>query len=332
MACFEGLGKPMRRREFLRLFSGAAAAWPLTARAQQSERLARIGYLSPYSASRTVLDDAFLAGLRDLGYVEGKNVHIDFRFAEGREDQLPKLATELVDLNVDVIVTYGTGDYAAKPATTTIPIVMMTAADVVAMGIVASLSHPGGNITGLTFFVPELMAKRLELLKEVLPSMTRSGVLLHQNVPSTGQILEVMADTAKALGVKLEPIEVSGPGEFESVFSAWGHEKIDAFVMLDLFLRNSAAIAALAAEHHLPSIGPLELSASGGLMGYGVNFADMYRRAAAFVDKILKGTKPGDIPIEQATKFNLAVNLKTAKALGIEIPASVSVLADEVIE
>jgi putative ABC transport system substrate-binding protein len=322
----------MRRREFLRLLPGAATAWPLAARARQSERLARIGYLSPDSASRTALDDAFLVGLRDLGYVEGKNVHIEFRFAEGRDGQLPKLATELVDLNVDLIVTRGTGDYAAQRATTTIPIVMMTAGDLVAMGIVASLAHPGGNITGLTFFVPELMAKRLELLKEVLPSMTRSGVLFLLNVPSIGQILGVMGATAETLGVKLEPIEVSGPGEFESVFSAWAHSKIDAFVIIDLFGPNSATIAALAAKYHLPSIGPLQLSASGGLMGYGVNFADMCRRAAAFVDKILKGAKPGDIPIEQATKFNFVVNLKTAKALGIEIPATLSVLADEVIE
>ena len=182
----------MRRREFITLVGGAAFAWPLAVGAQQAERLARIGYLSLTSPPLNAYDDAFLAGLRDLGYVEGKNLHIEFRFTEGQEDRLARLATELVDLNVDVIVTYATGVYAAKRATATIPIVMETTGDAVAMGVVASLAHPGGNITGQTFFHPELMAKRLELLKQVVPSMARAGVLLSGNNPHNGNVLEVM--------------------------------------------------------------------------------------------------------------------------------------------
>jgi putative tryptophan/tyrosine transport system substrate-binding protein len=325
----------MRRREFITLLGSSVAAWPLAARARQPERLARIGYLGLTSASQLVgAIDAFSAGLRDLGYVEGRNLHIEFRFADGDEDRLPALATELVALNVDVIVTYATGVFAAQRATATIPIVMATAPDLVAIGVVASLSHPGGNVTGLTFFVPELMAKRLELLREVVPSMTQAGVLLLRDNPSTGSVLDAMGVTAKALGVGLQPIEVGGPREFESAFSAWADKQIGGLVILDHpdFLANVEAIAALAAKRRLPSIGALELPASGGLMGYGVRFSELFRRAAALVDKILKGAKPGDIPVEQATKFKLVLNLKTAKALGVEIAAALVARSDEVIE
>jgi putative ABC transport system substrate-binding protein len=325
----------MARREFVAALGGAAAAWPLAARAQQAERLARIGYLGPTSASQLVgAIDAFSNGLRDLGYVEGRNLHIEFRFADGHEDRLPALAAELVALNVDVIVTYGTGIFAAQRATATIPIVAAVAPDLVALGVVASLSHPGGHLTGLTFFLPELMAKRLELLKEGVPSMTRAGVLLLRDNPSTGSILEAMGVTAKALSVGLQPIEVSGPREFESEFSGWTEKQIGGLVILDHpdFLASFDAIAALAAKHRLPSIGALELPASGGLMGYGVRFSEMFRRAAALVDKILKGAKPGDIPLERATKFQLVLNLKAAKALGIEIAAALLARSDEVIE
>jgi putative tryptophan/tyrosine transport system substrate-binding protein len=235
---------------------------------------------------------------------------------------------------VDVIVTYATGVYAAKRATATIPIVMETTGDLVAMGVVASLAHPGGNITGLTFFNPELMAKRLELLKQVVPSMSRAGVLLSGNNPGNGNTLEVMGATAKALKVELRPIEVREPSEFESAFLAWADEQTGGFVMSDHALLgfNAAKIAALAVKHRVASIGQLELVANGGLMGYGVNFFDQFRRAAVFVDKILKGAKPGDIPIEQATTFKLVLNLKTAKALGLTVPSSLLATADEVIE
>jgi putative ABC transport system substrate-binding protein len=334
----------MHRRELIALIGGAAAAssvscsvsWPLAARAQRPGRIARIGYLGLTSASQHAYggSDTFLAGLRDLGYVEGRNLHIEFRFTEGDEDRIPGLVTELIGLNVDVIVTYATGVPAAKRATATIPIVMATYADAVAVGIVASLAHPGGNITGSTFFLPELMAKRLELLKEVVPSMTRAGILLLRGNASSDSILEVMGTTAKALRLELQPIEVRGPSEYENAFSAWTDQQIGALVILDhaQFLANADAIAALAAKHRVPSGGPLELPTNGGLIGYGVNFSELFRRAAVFVDKILKGAKPGDIPVEQPTKFKLVLNLKTAKALGLEAPATLLATADEVIE
>jgi putative tryptophan/tyrosine transport system substrate-binding protein len=323
------------RREFIAGLGGSVATWPLAARAQQPERLARIGYLSLGSSPLNAYDNAFLAGLRDLGYVEGKNLHIEYRFAEGDQDRLAGLLAELVDLKVDVIATYATGVYAAKRATTTIPIVMAVAADVVAMGVVDSLAHPGGNITGSTFFYPELMAKRLELLKTVAPSMTRVGVLLPRS-PANAGVLDVMGATAKALQMGLQPTEVTGPApsEFERVFSAWADAQIEGFVASDhaLISLNTDVVAALAAQHRLPSIGPLELPASGGLMGYGVNYIEIFRRAAYFVDKILKGAKSGDIPIEQPTRFKLVLNLKTAKALGLTIPDKLLAIADDVIE
>jgi putative tryptophan/tyrosine transport system substrate-binding protein len=327
----------MRRREFIAGL-GSAAVWPLVARAQQPARVARIGYLGLTSASAEHAayggSDVFLAALRDLGYVEGRDLHIEFRFSGGDEDRLAGLAAELVALNVDVIVTYATGVNAVQRATATIPIVAATAGDMVAMGIVASLAHPGGNITGSTFFVPELYAKRLELFREVVPSMTRAGVLLVRNNPSNLNALEAMGVTAKALKVGLQPIEVGKPTEYESAFSSWADQQIGALVVTDhaQLLANVNAITALAAKHRFPSIGPVELPSGGGLVGYGVNFSDMFRRAASFVDKILKGAKPGDIPVEQATKFKLVINLKTAKALGLTISETLLATADEVIQ
>jgi putative ABC transport system substrate-binding protein len=322
----------MRRREFITLLSGTAAAWPLVARA---ERIARVGYLGLTSASKQAdRIDAFRAGLRNLGYVEGKNIQIEFRFADGDNGRLPGLVAELIGLNVDVIVAYATGVPAARRMTATIPIVMATFGDAVATGIVANLSRPGGNVTGSTFFSPELTAKRLELLKEVVPSLTRVGVLLIRDNEMNGPSLEVMEGTAKALGVGLEPFEARGPVDFESAFSAWTAKQIGAVVVGDhaFLVSDTDAIAALATKHRFPSIGPLELAVSGGLMAYGVNFPVMFRRAAVFVDKILKGAMPGDIPVEQVTKIQTIVNIRTAKALGIEVPTSLLLRADEVIE
>jgi putative tryptophan/tyrosine transport system substrate-binding protein len=327
----------LKRREFITLIGAASAAWPLATRAQQPDRIARIGYLrlSP-SAQMQLFDDAFREGLRDLGYVEGRNIRIEYRSSEGDEDRLSALATELIALNVDVIVTYATGVPAARHVSSTIPIVMATYNDAVAVGLVASLAHPGGNVTGSTFFAPELMAKRLELLKEIVPSMSRAGVLLlrRDDTAATVKTVEVMEVTAKALRVELQPIEVREPGEYPNAFSAWSNWRIDALVVLDhaQFITNAAMITALATQHHFPSIGPLELPAAGGLMGYGVNFAVMFRRAAAFVDKILKGARPGEIPVEQATKFNFVINLKTAKALGLDVPPMLLARTDEVVE
>jgi putative tryptophan/tyrosine transport system substrate-binding protein len=326
----------MRRREFIALLGGATA-WPLAARAQQPERMRRIGYLSQESAAfdRSHGDSAaFRSALRDLGYVEGRNLHIEFRYAEADLDRLPALAAELVGLNVDIIVTYSVGTFAARRVTTTIPIVQAVGSDIVDAGFAGSFARPGGNVTGSTFFLSELMAKRLELLKEIRPSMTRAGVLVVRNHPSTPGILEAMGSTAQALNVGIQPIEVGEPGEFDGALSAWVGRQADGFVMQDhgFFLANVDAIAALAARHRLLSIGPLELPASGGLFGYGVKFSDFFRRAAYFVDKIINGTKPGDIPIERATKFKSVVNLKTARTLGIDMPTSILLRADEVIE
>ncbi len=236
-------------------------------------------------------------------------------------------------LNVDVIVSYATGVIAARKATATIPIVMATHADPVATGLATSLARPGGNVTGSTFFHSELMAKRLELLKEVVPSMTRAGVLLHRDNPSNGPALKAMEITARALKVELHPIETRGPADYEHAFAAWAGKKIQGFAISDhaQFNANAAAIAAIAAQHRLPLNGMLELAQAGGLMAYGVDFLVQFHRAAYFVDKILKGTKPADLPIEQATKFTYVLNLKTAKAFGITIPQSVLARADEVI-
>ena len=211
---------------------------------------------------------------------------------------------------------------------------MATYGDAVSTGVVASLAQPGGNVTGSTFFNPELMVKRLELLKEMVPSMRKSGVLLIRGHELNGPILQAMAMTAEALSVTLQPFEIGGPGEFESAFTAWADKEVGAVVIQDhaFLTSNTKAIAALAAKQWLPSAGPLELPANGGLMAYGVNFLDQFRRAAVFVDKILKGAKPGDLPVEQPTKFELVINLKTAKALGLDVPAFLQQRADEVIE
>jgi putative ABC transport system substrate-binding protein len=324
----------MERREFIALLGGIAA-WPLAARAQQSTSVARIGFLNTNDASQSAsYIRAFRAGLRDLGYVEGKNFVIESRFAEGNVDRLPALAVELVRVNVDVIITSGSGVVAAKGATSTIPIVMLVFGDAIATGVVASLSHPGGNITGSTFFNPELMAKRVELLKDVVPSMTQAAVLLNPGMPGNGPVLHAMEMTAKALKVGLQPFEVRGPSEYESTFAAIANKKIGAVVITDnpIFTRDAKLLAAIAAKQRLASIGSLEFAAAGGLVAYGVSFHDMYRRAAYFVDKILKGTKPGDLPVQQATKFEVVVNLKTAKEMGITIPTSLLLRADEVIE
>jgi putative ABC transport system substrate-binding protein len=327
----------MRRREFIAIVGGVTGAWSLLARAQEPNQFTRIGYLSQESAAfdRSHGDSAaFRDALGELGYVEGKNLHIEFRYADADLNRLPALAAELVGMNVDVILTYSVGTNAARGITATIPIVQAVGSDLVAAGFASSVARPNGNVTGLTFFQPELMAKRLEVLKEILPSMTRAGVLLVRNHPSIRGMLEAMASTGEALNVAIQPIEIGEAKEFENALSAWVATQAGGFVMQDhgFLLANSDTIAALAMRHRLLSIGPLELPTSGGLFGYGVKFSDFFRRAAYFVDKILKGTKPGDIPIEQATKFRAIINLKTAKMLGVDIPTSIFLRADEVIE
>ena len=322
----------MRRREFIGLLGGAAAAWPLAVRGQQPDRMARIGVLVPGGSAVKPVAEAFREGLRDLGWVEGKNILIEERFGEG--ERLPGLAAELVNLNVDIIVTGGEGVFAAHRVTATVPIVMGAFSDVVALGLAASLSHPGGNITGSTAFPGKMLAKRLELLKEIVPSLTRAGVLLLRGLPSSRLNLDLMAPTAKALKVELLPIEVSGASDYENALSAAASAPIGGLALSDpaQFEADAAVIASIANKHGLPTVGAPIFAARGGLLGYGVNFPELWRHAATFVDKILKGAKPGDIPIEQATRFHTVVNLKTAKAIGVDIPPLLLAAADEVIE
>jgi putative ABC transport system substrate-binding protein len=326
----------MKRREFITLVGGAAA-WPAAARAQQPGKMARIGFLGSATAAGSAESvKALRAGLRDFGHVEGRNIVIEFRWAEGKYDRLSDLVAELIRLNVDVIVTHGTpGTRTAKQATTTIPIVMAISGDAIATGIVTSLARPEANLTGSTFFLPELNAKRLELLKEACPQVARVAALSNPNNPVSKPIIPAMQ--AGATPLKLEIIDAAkaqGPSEFDSAFAAMVKSRVDAVVVTKdgEFAASFGAIAALSAANKLASIGAPEYAHAGGLIGYGVNLLGLYRRAAYFVDRILKGAKPADLPIEQPTKFELVVNLKTAKALGLTVPDTVLARADEVIE
>jgi len=330
------------RRKIRRTLLLAAAAWPAlawagAARAQAPAKVRRIGLLTPYSPSDTALwHQAFRLGLRDLGWVEGKNISIEYRYAEGRSDRLPDLAADLVRLKVDVIVASVTSDaLAAQKATRAIPIVMAVAGDPVASGLVESLAQPGGNITGLSQMNVELVGKRLELLKEMIPKLSRVAVLWNpQNTASTLNWKEIQLP-ARQLGIRLNSMEVRSPNDFDKAFEDATRARAGAlFILPDTAIpTNLKRIAGLATRTRLPSIFHFsEFADAGGLVTYGVDRADMYRRAATFVDKILKGAKPGDLPIDRATKFELVINMKTAKALGITIPQSVLLRADRVIE
>jgi putative ABC transport system substrate-binding protein len=326
----------MRRREFITLIGGAAAAWPVAARAQQATKIVRIGFLGTTSASSWASRvEAFRLGLRDLGYVEGKNILIEFRWAEEKYDQLPALAAELVRQKVDVLVTFGTpGTLAAKRATTAIPIVILYIGDAVAAGVVTSLRQPGGNITGSTYFLPQLFAKRLELLKEAMPHITEVAVLVKPDNPLFVSMLQGLEIAANSLKIELQRFDARGLSEFEAAFLAMAKRRVDAVVTAEdaVFLSNVRAIADLAARQSLPLAGFNELAEAGGLIGYGVDFHAMCRRGAVFVDKVLRGVKPDDIPVEQATKFETVLNMRTAKTLGVMIPTSILLRADRVVE
>lgn len=334
--CSIASANSMKRREFIRWFGGAAVAWSSPACGQPRPRLSRIGYLSPLSAAEEAAGyrDEFRAGLRDLGYVEGDNLRVEYRYAEGDRLALFRNAVELVAEKVDVIVTYGVGTEDARHATLLIPIVTLVQfADPVGQ-LVPRLSRPGGNITGSAVLLPELMIKRLELLKQSVPSLKAVGILLLRDNPSNNIVVVPLEMASKALGVELRPIEASGRLEYQRAFSTWSEAKIDAVVIADQpqFLADASALSALAGEHRLASGGSLEFATSGGLVGYGVNFAGVFRRGATFVDKILKGENPGNIPMEQATRFRTVINLKTARALGLALSPTLLATADEVIE
>ena len=327
----------MRRRTFIVLATSAAVATPLGARAQQPARIPRVGVvvsgLPSAFASRV---EALRQGLHNLGYLEGRNIVFEYRYAEGKMDRLPDLFAELVQLKVDVIVTHGTpGPLAAKQATSTIPIVMGNVADPVAAGIVTSLARPGGNITGLSAHAPEITAKGLELLREAFPGATRIAVLSNPVNPAHGPMLKETEAAARVLGMDLQIVQAREPRDLDGAFSAIATKRADALIVFDdqLFVSTQTRIAKLAADGRLPTIfSQPENVEAGGLMSYGVRLADLWRRAAAYVDKILKGAKPADLPVEQPTKFELVINLKTAKALGLAIPPALLLRADQVIE
>ena len=311
------------------LASGAEIAEP-----QQRTKVRRIGYLASASALGP-LEEAFRQGLRDLGYVEGKNIAIEYRLAQGKLDRLFDLAAELVRLKVDVIVTPGTLDaFAARRATTTIPIVMAASGDAVATGLVVSLARPGGNVTGLTALARELSGKRLELLKEAVPGLSRVAVLWNAANPDKARDLEETQVAAGALRLQLQSLEVRAPNDLESAFRATNGKRVGAlFTLTDtLTITHQSRIVDLATKRGLPTLFQTrDFVDAGGLMSYGPNDADLYRRAATYVDKILKGANPGDLPVQQPTRFELVINLKTAKKIGITIPPEMLARADKVI-
>jgi putative ABC transport system substrate-binding protein len=305
------------------------------AEAQQPRKIYRVGYLSAaFSSPTPARTEAFRQGLRELGYVEGKNLVIEYRFAEGKRKRLPELAAELVRLNVDVIFVYSTPAVkAVKKTTTSLPIVTVSG-DPVRFGFVDSLAHPGGNITGLANLTPELIGKRLELFKVVIPQLSRVAVIWNQSASSGLRMRDTEA-AAKLLGIKLQSLEVRRPSDFEHAFSTMKQEQADALVPLrsHFINRHIGRIAELAAENRLPAMyDSSSFTEAGGLMSYGTVIADLDRRAATYVDKILKGAKPADLPIEQPRKFDLIVNLKTAKKLGLTIPPELLLQATKVIK
>jgi putative tryptophan/tyrosine transport system substrate-binding protein len=306
--------------------------------AQQSRKVPRIGFLSGQSLSTFVSarTEAFRQGLRELGYVEGKNIVIEWRYAEGKLDRLPALAAELVRLKVDAIVTSGpTPTSAAKEATSTIPIIMAQVNDPVGNGFVASLARPGGNITGLSTLAPEISGKQLELLKEIVPKLSRVAVFGTSTMPGNAQSLKEADLAAKAFGVKLQYVDVLSPKDIESAFRAASKGRAEAVLAMmasAVVGDHRTEIIDLAAKSRLPVIYQFSSYVeAGGLMTYGVNITDLDRRAATYVDKILKGTKPADLPVEQPTKFEFIINLKAAKQIGLTIPPNVLARADKVI-
>jgi putative tryptophan/tyrosine transport system substrate-binding protein len=326
----------IRRRKFLVTLGCAAAAWPLGARAQQAGKLLTIGYLgSATPATQGQWVAAFVQRLRELGWIEGRTIAIEYRWAEGRTERAAEIAAELVQRKVDVIVTSGTAVVvAAMQATSVIPIVFAAAGDPVSTGLVATLARPGGNVTGLSNQVPDLAGKRLELLREIVPGLGRLAILANVGNPVVVLDMREVQATARTLGLEVITLEIRRGEDIVPAFGALnGREEalyvvFDALVNTHRFRINTLALAA-----RLPTMHQFREGVEvGGLMSYGANFADMYRRAADYVDKILHGAKPADLPVEQPTKFDLIINVTTAKALGLEIPPTLLARADEVIE
>jgi putative tryptophan/tyrosine transport system substrate-binding protein len=325
----------VKRREFITLLGGAAATWSVAARAQQAGKVPTIGFLGTATPSAWgPWTAAFVQRLRELGWVEGHNLSIEFRWAEGRNERATEIAAEFIRLKVNVIVTAGPAALAAKQATSVIPIVFALATDPVGSRLVASLARPGGNVTGLSLQQADTAGKRLELLREVVPGLGRLAIIA--NVGSPGAMLEMGEVTAAArtLGVEVVPVEIRRAEDIAPAFEALKRRVEALYVVQDpLVLANRIRINTLAQGARLPTMHPSREAVEGGaLISYGPNFPDLFRRAADLVDKILRGVKPGDIPVEQPTKFDLVINLTTAKTLGLTIPESFLLLADEVIE
>ena len=312
-------------------------AAPLTGEAQQVAKANRIGYLWPGDRSSSApLSEAFLQGLRELGHVEGRNINIEWRFAHGKVDRLPALVAELISLKVDLIIAVSPEPVqAAKTATTTVPIVMVAVADPVTYGFVTSLARPGGNITGMAFLLPEISTKRLELLREMVPELSRVAVLWNGANPFRALDLQVLQAGARTPGVTLQSLEVRGPADVDRAFEAAVRERATGLITLEdpFTVAHRARIVDRALTHRLPVIYAEKMFVhAGGLMSYGPILLENFRRGAAIVDKILKGAKPADIPVERPTRFELVINLKTARALGLTIPQSVLLRADELIQ
>jgi putative ABC transport system substrate-binding protein len=329
----------LSRRELIVTLALALVTAPLTADAQPAAKVYRIGLLGslpPTAPGALRIWEGFFQGLRELGYVEGQNILIEGRFYGERTERLPALAAELAQLKVDVIVAQGPpAPEAAQRATSTIPIVFAVHQDPVGSGLVASLARPGGNVTGLSTLAPELVGKRLQLLKEAVPGISRVSVLSDPTHPTAALLLREAEVAARSLKVQLQVLEARAPGDFASAFSAMTKDRTGGLIILGglMFFVERTRIVEMAAQSRLPAIyGAKENAEAGGLMTYGPSIRESYRRAATYVDKILKGAKPGNLPIEQPTKFELVVNLKTAKALGLTIPQSVLLQADQVIE
>ena len=323
----------MKRREFIALLGGAVVGWPLAARAQQRSKKFLIGFIAhEYEA----MYDAFFDGLRELGYIEGQSITIERRYAEGQPERFKEFAKEMVELKVDVIVTVTTpAVLAIKSVTTSIPVVIPNAIDAVGAGLVASLDHPGGNVTGGTLLQAELSVKRLELLKEMVPGLSRAALLWNAGNPAYVRAWTRSQGAAQTLGVALERYEVRSPTDFQAAFATMVQQRPDGLVILEdaLTIQHRKEIVDFALRNHLPtSFFAQEAVEAGGLMSYGANWPDAFRRGATTVDKILKGAKPSDLPVEQPTKFVLAINVKTAKALGLKVPTSLLATANEVIE
>jgi putative ABC transport system substrate-binding protein len=326
----------MERRTFLALIPGSLLVAPLAAEAQHAGKVPKIGYLATgYAGASPGLVEAFKQGLREHGYIDGQNIAVEWRFAEGRFERIPALAAELVRLKVDLIFAVNPETAVpTKNVTKVIPIVF-AAGDPIASGLVASLARPGGNVTGLSTNLPGIGAKRLELLKEGIPKVSRVAVLSNPANPAHPAVLKEMDVAAHTLKVTLQRLEVRGPNDFRSAFQAATQGRVEGFIALDdsLFFSERVQIVGLVARSRLPAVyGFRETAEAGGLMVYGANLRDQWRRAATYVDKILKGAKLADLPVEQPTKFELIINLKTVKALGLTIPPSLLARADQVLE